>query len=105
MFRSVWESSVPALDSGDSVSYSIPYFIFSLMACGILVLWPEIKYALPLPVLEVWCLNHWTARGVPQYPLIHSGVHFNKGDLISSRLVGRPTDARPNGTPLHGVQS
>ena len=34
------------------------------MACGILVPWPGIEFA-PL-ALEVWSLNHWITREVPQ---------------------------------------
>ena len=48
------------------------FFFFFLphhTACGILVPWPGIK---PMPpALEVWSLNHWTARDFPKM------IHFN----------------------------
>ena len=39
------------------------------MACGILVPRPGIEPA--PPALEVWSLNHWTAREVPAIIFIH----------------------------------
>ena len=42
------------------------FFFFGprYVACGILVLQPEIE---PVPpAVEVWSLNHWTAREVPR---------------------------------------
>ena len=40
-----------------------PPFWLCHPACGILVLWPGIE---PMPpAMEVWSLNHWTAREVP----------------------------------------
>ena len=53
--------------------YKVTLFIYlfiywpHLVACGILVPWPRIE---PVPpALEVWSLNHWTAREVPEVTL------------------------------------
>ena len=45
-------------------------------ACGILIPWPGIK---PVPpAVEVWCLNHWTAREVPGEIFYLLLLFFNK---------------------------
>ena len=53
------------------------YFWLHCMACKILMLWPGIK-SIP-PAEEVWSLNHWTAREIPQvlhWNLIHFELFF-----------------------------
>ena len=73
-----------------SLSGSFLAFVFSPLhpppwhhiACGILVPGPGMK---PSPlIVEVQCLNHWTAREVPTCFIFSTGICFHK---ITSRSV------------------
>ena len=61
------------------------FFVFWLChtACGILFLWPGIE--LVPPTLEVWSLNHWTAREVPKNDFF---FFFYFGVVLSHKCNG-----------------
>ena len=52
------------------------------MACGILVLWPGLKYMPPWSGSEVQSFNHWTTRAVPMSFLKCSDCTFPKCNLV-----------------------
>ena len=67
------------------------------MACGILVPWPEVE---PVPsIVEVWSLNHWTARDVPKR------LYFwNRFFFFKSKGQSFPCIIKCNNNPVPPVQ-
>ena len=69
---------------------SLCYLIISnlgglAMACGILV--PRPGMALSFPALDMWRLNHWTTREVPQAPFNVSDKHIRHRAILPASTL------------------